>query len=92
MTLSNGCVRASRTRAKEEMTRHLSRSIRTSGCSTATSARAHPLVLLHGWTMTHQVWDRQVRELGARHRLVLPDFRGHGDSAKPLRSYMAGSA
>jgi pimeloyl-ACP methyl ester carboxylesterase len=46
-----------------------------------------PIVLLHGWTMTHQVWDQQVLDLGARHRLILPDLRGHGDSDKPLRGY-----
>ncbi len=46
-----------------------------------------PLVLLHGWTMTHQVWDRQVQELGGEYRLILPDLRGHGDSDKPLGNY-----
>jgi pimeloyl-ACP methyl ester carboxylesterase len=46
-----------------------------------------PILLLHGWTMTHQVWDRQVQDLGGRHRLILPDVRGHGDSDKPLGPY-----
>jgi pimeloyl-ACP methyl ester carboxylesterase len=46
-----------------------------------------PVVLLHGWTMTHAVWDRQVQELGDSHRLILPDLRGHGDSDKPLGAY-----
>jgi pimeloyl-ACP methyl ester carboxylesterase len=45
------------------------------------------IVLLHGWTMSHQVWDRQVRELGSRYRLILPDLRGHGDSDKPVGAY-----
>jgi non-heme chloroperoxidase len=46
-----------------------------------------PVVLLHGWTMSHEVWDRQVRTLGAHHRVILPDLRGHGASDKPLGPY-----
>jgi non-heme chloroperoxidase len=46
-----------------------------------------PVVLLHGWTMSHLVWDRQVAELAVDHRVVLPDLRGHGDSDKPVGDY-----
>jgi pimeloyl-ACP methyl ester carboxylesterase len=46
-----------------------------------------PLVLLHGWTMTHQVFDHQVQDLAGEYRLVLPDLRGHGDSDKPVGRY-----
>jgi non-heme chloroperoxidase len=46
-----------------------------------------PIVLLHGWTMTHVVWDRQVQDLAGEYRLILPDLRGHGDSDKPLGDY-----
>lgn len=49
--------------------------------------RGRPLVFLHGWTMTHQVWDRQVQDLAADYRLILPDLRGHGDSDKPVGPY-----
>ncbi len=49
--------------------------------------RGRPLVLLHGWTMTHQVWDRQVRDFAGDYRLILPDLRGHGDSDKPVGDY-----
>ena len=46
-----------------------------------------PVVLLHGWTMTHLVWDRQVSDLAGEYRVVLPDLRGHGDSDKPVGAY-----
>jgi pimeloyl-ACP methyl ester carboxylesterase len=49
--------------------------------------QGRPLVLLHGWTMTHQVWDRQVQDLAGKYRLILPDLRGHGDSDKPVGDY-----
>jgi len=49
--------------------------------------RGRPVVLVHGWTMSHLVWDPQVHDLGADHRLILPDLRGHGDSDKPLGDY-----
>ncbi len=46
-----------------------------------------PVVLVHGWTMSHQVWDTVVQDLAPRHRLILPDLRGHGDSDKPVGDY-----
>ena len=42
-----------------------------------------PVVLVHGWTMNHAVWDGLVQVLAPDHRVVLPDLRGHGDSDKP---------
>ena len=44
---------------------------------------APPLVLLHGFPQTHALWHRVARQLESRFRLVLPDLRGYGDSAKP---------
>jgi non-heme chloroperoxidase len=46
-----------------------------------------PVVLVHGWTMSHQVWDTVVQDLAPCHRLILPDLRGHGDSDKPIGDY-----
>lgn len=43
-----------------------------------------PVVLLHGYTMSHRVWATTVAHLAGRHRVVLPDLRGHGDSDKPV--------
>lgn len=42
-----------------------------------------PVLLLHGFPQTHVLWHRVARELAPRFRLVLPDLRGYGDSAKP---------
>lgn len=41
------------------------------------------VVLLHGWTLDHRVWDPQVAGLGASARLVALDRRGFGRSTAP---------
>ena len=46
-----------------------------------------PLLFLHGWAMSLQVWERQVHEHAGRHRTVCVDLRGHGCSPKPLLGY-----
>jgi len=38
-------------------------------------------LLLHGWVTGSTFFDKQVRALGAEHRLVVPDQRGHGASS-----------
>jgi len=48
---------------------------------------APPLLLLHGWAMSLEVWERQVAELAPRRRVVCADLRGHGRSPKPLAGY-----
>jgi non-heme chloroperoxidase len=47
-----------------------------------------PVVLLHGWGLSGQVWDRQVRRLlEAGRRAVCIDLRGHGRSDAPAAGY-----
>jgi non-heme chloroperoxidase len=47
-----------------------------------------PVVLIPGFGMTHEAWDRQVRVLvEAGLRVVAIDQRGHGLSDKPLDGY-----
>lgn len=46
-----------------------------------------PVVLVAGFGLDHQVWDRQVRVLTERHRVICVDQRGHGLSDKPLGGY-----
>jgi pimeloyl-ACP methyl ester carboxylesterase len=47
-----------------------------------------PVVLVHGWSLSHEVWDRQIRVLAeAGHRVVAMDVRGHGGSDAPLAGY-----
>jgi non-heme chloroperoxidase len=47
-----------------------------------------PVLLLHGWTLSHQAWDRQIRVLAEDgHRVLAMDLRGHGWSDAPLHGY-----
>ncbi len=41
-----------------------------------------PLVLVHGISMSRRYFHRQLGPLGARHRVLAIDLRGHGDSEK----------
>jgi pimeloyl-ACP methyl ester carboxylesterase len=43
-----------------------------------------PVVLLHGWPDTGELWARQSRTLvAAGYRTIVPDLRGFGGSSKP---------
>lgn len=44
---------------------------------------APPLLLVHGFPQSHVMWQRVAQRLAPHYRLVLPDLRGYGDSAKP---------
>jgi haloacetate dehalogenase len=46
-------------------------------------ADAPPLLLVHGFPQSHALWQRVAQRLAPHFRLVLPDLRGYGDSAKP---------
>jgi pimeloyl-ACP methyl ester carboxylesterase len=48
---------------------------------------APTLVFLHGITGSRRYWEKRVRPLAARHRLVLPDLLGFGLSPKPYVDY-----
>jgi len=39
-----------------------------------------PVLLLHGYPLSHAMWAPQLAALSGRHRFVAPDFRGHGQS------------
>lgn len=41
------------------------------------------IVLVHGWKMSHRVWDRVIAALEDRFRVVAFDLRGMGESEKP---------
>lgn len=45
------------------------------------------VVLLHGVGSSSQTWDELSAHLDARYTLVMPDYRGHGDSAAPQPPY-----
>ena len=42
-----------------------------------------PLLLLHGHPQSMAMWHKVLPALAARHRLVLMDLRGYGDSSRP---------
>ncbi|MGI5128537.1 alpha/beta hydrolase [Pseudonocardia sp. CA-107938] len=41
------------------------------------------VVLLHGFPQTHYMWRHVATRLAERHRVIVPDLRGYGSSAKP---------
>lgn len=45
------------------------------------------VVLVSGFGLTRELWDRQVRELAPSCRVVCVEQRGHGESGKPLTGY-----
>ncbi|MFI1735160.1 alpha/beta fold hydrolase [Streptomyces acidicola] len=47
------------------------------------SPEAPPLVLLHGVTSDGTAWDAVAAHFAARHRVLVPDLRGHGRSPHP---------
>lgn len=50
--------------------------------------QGRPVVLLHGWALGHELWDRQVHEIvSSGMRAVALDLRGHGASSKPFDGY-----
>ncbi len=47
-----------------------------------------PIVLLHGWPLSHRSWEKQVPVLlGEGFRVIMYDRRGFGGSSKPESDY-----
>lgn len=42
-----------------------------------------PVIMLHGWTLDHRMWEPQHHALGQSFRLIMPDRRGFGASSAP---------
>jgi pimeloyl-ACP methyl ester carboxylesterase len=54
------------------------------GINVADVGQGPPVLLLHGWPDTHELWRHQVAALTeAGYRTIAPDLRGFGDSDKP---------
>ncbi|TGO63549.1 hypothetical protein BCON_0012g00390 [Botryotinia convoluta] len=45
------------------------------------------LILLHGFTGSKDVWQKNILALRKTYRVIVPDLRGHGDSQKPKHGY-----
>lgn len=46
-----------------------------------------PLVLVHGWTCSSKIWQKNIPELVKNFRVVTMDLRGHGNSVKTLAGH-----
>ena len=51
------------------------------------AAGGRPIVLVHGWKMSHRVFDHAILRLAPQHRVVAFDLRGMGESDKPDSRY-----
>lgn len=49
--------------------------------------QGQPIVFVHGWGGSGDVWDYQVLDLADRYRVITVDLRGHGNSDKPWGDY-----
>lgn len=48
-----------------------------------------PIVFLHNGALSHRLWDLQLAHFERTHRVVAPDFLGHGESDRPRGIYTA---
>lgn len=55
-------------------------------CLVAGEANARPLLLLHGLTLTSEIWIRNIDELGRSFKVIAVDVLGHGFT-KPRHSH-----
>jgi pimeloyl-ACP methyl ester carboxylesterase len=52
------------------------------------SGSGRPIVFIHGWSLSGEIWQPQVDWLVAQgHRAIVYDRRGHGRSDKPATGY-----
>ena len=52
-----------------------------------TAGEGSPVLLLHGFAQTSHMWLPLIAKLATTHRVIAPDLRGFGDSAKPETGY-----
>ncbi|MEZ5866069.1 MAG: alpha/beta fold hydrolase [Geminicoccaceae bacterium] len=51
------------------------------------AGEGEPVLLLHGYAQTSHMWRPLIAELARTHRVIAPDLRGFGKSAKPAGGY-----
>jgi len=52
-----------------------------------TYGSGEPLLLLHGFLLSHQIWEPWIERLSSNYQLIVPDLRGHGRSTNPSNVY-----
>ncbi|MBQ2036308.1 MAG: alpha/beta fold hydrolase, partial [Alistipes sp.] len=52
------------------------------------SGEGHPLMLLHGWGCSTEIWQRVLPFLEERFRVINVDFAGFGQSEEPTEVYI----
>jgi pimeloyl-ACP methyl ester carboxylesterase len=53
-----------------------------------TEGSGDPIVLIHGFPLTREVWDAQAAQLAPHARVIRPDLRGMGRSSVPDGPYL----
>jgi pimeloyl-ACP methyl ester carboxylesterase len=51
-----------------------------------------PLVLLHGFTQSSQLWQPFISDFAKHYQLIIPDMRGHGYSTNPTNQFTHGQS
>jgi pimeloyl-ACP methyl ester carboxylesterase len=51
------------------------------------AGQGRALLLIHGLSASHDIWDHVIDEFADRYRVIAPDLPGHGESAKPDAPY-----
>ncbi|GAA1967843.1 alpha/beta hydrolase [Amycolatopsis minnesotensis] len=59
--------------------------------SAAVAGQGSPVLLLHGFPHTWQLWHAILPRLARTHRVIAPDLRGLGATARPADGYDAGT-
>lgn len=50
--------------------------------------KGQPVVLIHGWPLSHEMWEYQINDIvEAGYRVIAYDRRGFGKSSKPFYGY-----
>jgi pimeloyl-ACP methyl ester carboxylesterase len=63
------------------------RDIATNGTNVRVGGSGAPVVLLHGYGETGDMWVPLAKDLARDHTVIVPDLRGMGFSAKPSGGY-----
>ena len=52
-----------------------------------TYGEGKPLLMIHGFTITGKSWEPWIEDLSKKHKLIIPDLRGHGNSTNPSKKF-----